>query len=127
MTVQSMAMSDNQTRVGFEGSSPIFRIENMEASVRYCVDILGFQNVSWGNDEFTRVNRGGACIFLCRGDQGAGQAWAWLGVDDAGKLFEEYQATGAKIRMQPTNFPWAREIHVEDLDGNVLRLGSDPE
>jgi hypothetical protein len=28
--------------------------------------------------------------------------------------------------MPPTNFPWALEMHVEDPDGNVLRLGSEP-
>ena len=27
--------------------------------------------------------------------------------------------------MAPTNFSWALEMHVEDPDGNVLRLGSE--
>lgn len=26
----------------------------------------------------------------------------------------------------PTNYPWALGMQVEDLDGNVLRLGSGP-
>ena len=26
----------------------------------------------------------------------------------------------------PTNYHWAYEMQVEDLDGNVLRFGSDP-
>jgi hypothetical protein len=34
---------------------------------------------------------------------------------------------GAKIRNPPNNFLWALEMQVEDLDGNVLRIGSDPE
>jgi len=38
----------------------------------------------------------------------------------------EYQRTGAKIRNPPNNFPWALEMQVEDLDGNVLRMGSEP-
>jgi hypothetical protein len=41
-------------------------------------------------------------------------------------LYAEYKVNGAKIRMMPKNFPWAYEFHVEDLDGNVLRLGSEP-
>ncbi len=49
----------------------------------------------------------------------------WIGVDDAAALLEEYQRTGAKIRHAPTNYQWAYEMQVEDLDGNVLRLGSD--
>lgn len=33
---------------------------------------------------------------------------------------------GARIRVPPTNYPWgAREVHVFDLDGHVLRFGSD--
>jgi hypothetical protein len=32
---------------------------------------------------------------------------------------------GARIRRPPTNYPWAFEMQVEDLDGNVLRFGSD--
>lgn len=53
-------------------------------------------------------------------------AWAWIGVEDADKLHEELKAKDVKIRMPPRNFPWALEMHVEDPDGNVLRLGSDP-
>jgi len=29
--------------------------------------------------------------------------------------------------MEPTNFPWAKEMHVEDPDGNVIRFGSEPD
>jgi soluble lytic murein transglycosylase-like protein len=35
-------------------------------------------------------------------------------------------AKGIAIRKQPETFPWAREFHVEDPDGNVIRFGSDP-
>jgi hypothetical protein len=46
-------------------------------------------------------------------------------VQDAATLFEQYKATGAKIRHPPTNYAWAYEMQVEDLDGNVLRMGSE--
>ena len=52
--------------------------------------------------------------------------WAWIGVEDVAALYEEYKASGAKIRMNPKNFPWAYEMHVEDPDGHVLRFGSEP-
>jgi len=98
----------------------------MEASVRYYVEILGFRNADWGSNEFTSVNRGHAGIYLCSGGQGHGAAWAWIGVSDVEKLFEEYNAAGAKIRLPPTNYPWALEMQIEDIDGNVLRFGSEP-
>ena len=113
-------------RVHFEVSQPILRVEDMQASLRFYVDLLGFQNASWGSDDFTCVTRDQAGIYLCRGHQGRGGAWVWVGVEDAEKLHEELKARGVNIRMPPTNFPWALEMQIEDPDGNVLRLGSDP-
>lgn len=76
-----IAMSNSgPAPVRFEGSQPILRVEDMAASVHFYVDLLGFKNVSWGTDEFTSVNRDRAGIYLCRGGQGRGQAWVWIGV-----------------------------------------------
>lgn len=116
----------NNTRVHFEGAQPILRVENMQAALRFYVDLLGFENVSWGTDEFTSVRRDRAALYLCRGDQGRGAAWVWIGVEDAEKLYQELKDSGVRIRMAPTNFPWALEMQIEDPDGNVLRLGSAP-
>jgi predicted enzyme related to lactoylglutathione lyase len=117
---------NSQPRVRFEGSQPILRVENMQASLRFYVDALGFENVNWGTDDFTSVSRDRAAIYLCRGDQGRGGAWVWIGVEDAEKLHAELKARGVTIRMPPTNYPWALEMQIEDPDGNVLRLGSEP-
>jgi catechol 2,3-dioxygenase-like lactoylglutathione lyase family enzyme len=114
------------TRVRFEGSQPILRVEDMAASLRFYVDILGFKNASWGNEDFTSISRDGAGIYLFRGGQGRGGAWVWIGVEDAEKLHDELKALGVSIRMPPTNYSWALEMHLEDPDGNVLRLGSEP-
>jgi len=72
------------------------------------------------------VSRDKCHLFLSQGDQGHVGSWVWIGVEDATALFEEYQRTGAKIRHPPTNYQWAYEMQVEDIDGNVLRLGSEP-
>jgi predicted enzyme related to lactoylglutathione lyase len=115
-----------QSRVYFENSQPILRVENMQASLRFYVDQLGFQNAPWGGDDFTSVNRDRAGIYLCRGGQGRGGAWIWIGVEDVEKLEQELRARGVAILMQPTNYPWALEMHVQDPDGNVIRFGSEP-
>jgi predicted enzyme related to lactoylglutathione lyase len=115
-----------EASIRFEHASPILRVENMQASLRFYVDLLGFKNAPWGNDDFTHITRDGAGIYLCRGDQGRGQAWVWIGVDDVEKLHRECKARGVTIRLPPTNYSWAREMQVSDPDGNVLRLGSDP-
>jgi len=71
-----------------EAIQPILRVEDMQTSLRFYVDVLGFSNASWGTDDFTSINRSGGAIYLCRGDQGRGGAWLWIGVDDVEKLHE---------------------------------------
>lgn len=111
----------------FECIDPILRVEDMSASVRYYVDVLGFENAMWGNDDFTHVGRDGKGIYLCRGGQGHAGAWVWIGVGDVRALHRVYKERGAKIRQEPNNEAWALEMQIEDPDGNVLRFGSDPE
>lgn len=116
----------SQPRVYFENSQPILRVENMRTSLRFYIEQLGFQNADWGGDDFTSVNRDRAGIYLCRGGQGRGAAWIWIGVEDVEKLEQELRARGVAILMPPTNYPWALEMHVQDPDGNVIRFGSEP-
>jgi uncharacterized glyoxalase superfamily protein PhnB len=116
----------NELHTKFENSAPILRVVNMSISLRYYVDVLGFQNADWGTDDFTSVNRDQAGIYLCRGGQGQAGTWVWIGVEDVKALYEEYKAKGAKIRHPPRNYPWAMEMKVEDPDGHILRFGSEP-
>jgi len=118
------------TPVVFEGVCPILRVKNAAASIQHYVKILGFKR-DWQFPEgdspfFASVSRGRCHIFLSEGDQGNPGAWVWIGVEDADALLNEYRSSGAKIRHPPTNYSWAYEMQVEDLDGNVLRLGSEP-
>ena len=117
-------MAENKTR--FEGAEPILRVEDMSVSVKYYTDVLGFRNAEWGNEHFTAVSRDKAGIYLCQGGQGQAGTWVWIGVADVAALYEEYRASGANIRLPPTNYSWAYEMQVTDPDGHVLRFGSDP-
>jgi predicted enzyme related to lactoylglutathione lyase len=121
-------MSNQHTpqRTRFEVSTPILMVNDMDTSVRYYVDVLGFRNADWGTADFTCVNRDRAGIYLCRGEQGQPGTWVWIGVEDVDALYREYQASGARIRHPPQNYPWACEMKVDDPDGHVLRFGSDP-
>jgi catechol 2,3-dioxygenase-like lactoylglutathione lyase family enzyme len=119
-----MPESDGQDKTKFEGVNPIFRVHSVEASIAYYTSALGFK-VDWQTPGFASVSRGRSAIFLSQGDQGHAGGWVWIGVGDADVLLEEYRRTGAKIRHEPTNYPWAYEMQVEDLDGNVLRFGSE--
>ena len=118
--------NESASPVYFENSAPILRVEDMEASLKFYVDRLGFKNADWSGDDFACVTRDSAAIYLCLRDQGRGEAWIWVGVEDVRRLQGEYEAKGVAILMEPTNYPWALEMHVEDPDGNVIRFGSEP-
>jgi predicted lactoylglutathione lyase len=114
-------------RTTFERAEPILNVRDMETSLAYYVEVLGFVNADWGTSEFTHVHRDQAGIYLCQGGQGGTGTWVWVGVASVVALHEEYKRSGAKIRGEPTKYPWAYEMTVEDPDGHVLRFGSDPE
>jgi hypothetical protein len=44
------------------------------------------------------ISRDRAAVYLCRDDQGRGDAWIWIGVEAAQKLHEELKARGMTIR-----------------------------
>jgi catechol 2,3-dioxygenase-like lactoylglutathione lyase family enzyme len=109
----------------FENVTPILRVDNLAASIDYYVKVLGFK-LNWQEGLFASVSRDRCCIFLCEGDQGNPGSWVWIGVGDAEALFEDYKSRGATIWHPPTNYPWANEMQIADLDGNILRMGSEP-
>jgi catechol 2,3-dioxygenase-like lactoylglutathione lyase family enzyme len=113
-------------RSTFGGITPILRVANLDASLAYYVDVLGF-SIQWQyKGVIAGIARDKASLFLSEGDQGHAGGWVWIGIGDVEVLHAELVAKGAKIRQRPTNFDWALEIQVEDLDGNVLRIGSEP-
>jgi catechol 2,3-dioxygenase-like lactoylglutathione lyase family enzyme len=111
----------------FGSPMPVFRVQSVDASIAYYVNALGFELRWRAGDGFACVARDKCSIFLTDDNQSQTRMWIWIGVQDARALHEIYLASGARIRNPPENFEWAVEMQVEDLDGNVLRIGSDPE
>ncbi|SPE27619.1 putative lactoylglutathione lyase [Candidatus Sulfotelmatomonas gaucii] len=117
-------------KIELGGVTPVLRVADVEASIRYYVDKLGFK-VKWGypadgEASFVSISRGKTSLFLSAGDQGHPGSWVWIDGKDVDRLHEEFKLSGARIRNPPTNYAWALEMQVEDLDGNILRIGSDP-
>jgi predicted lactoylglutathione lyase len=110
--------------INFHPASPILRVQDLDASIDYYTDALGF-TIDWQDSGvMASVARGACHIMLAQGDQGNPGSWVYIGIGDVDVLYAEYKTTGAKIRHEPTNYWWAYEMQVEDLDGNVLRIGS---
>lgn len=106
-------------------TTPILRVADLDASLAYYADALGF-TLAWRDGDFAQVERGDAVLMMCEGDQGHAGTWVYVGVSDADALYREIQGRGAVVRHAPANYPWgARELHVSDPDGHVLRFGSD--
>ena len=107
---------------------PILRVRSLKDSLGYYVGVLGFQT-EWGGEEgstMASVGRDGRSLMLCEGAQGQPGTWVWIGVEDIRPLYDRLSRRGARIRQEPENRPWAYEMQVEDLDGHVLRFGSEP-
>jgi uncharacterized glyoxalase superfamily protein PhnB len=117
-------------KLAFGGVTPVLRVASVVASIDYYTRALGFHvNFKFPNESapfFASVSRGRCDLFLSEGDQGNPGSWVWIDGVEVEKVYEELLSSGAKIRNPPTNYEWALEMQVEDLDGNVLRIGSDP-
>jgi catechol 2,3-dioxygenase-like lactoylglutathione lyase family enzyme len=111
----------------FGSPMPVLRVKNVDASIAYYLDALGFELRWRAGDAFACVARDKCSIFLTDDNQSQSRMWVWIGVQDVRTLYSLYETSGAKIRNPPNNFEWAVEMQIEDLDGNVLRIGSDPE
>lgn len=106
---------------------PIFTVRDLRASQSYYRDALGFK-VDWeygDPPDFTSVSRGHTTLFMCQGCPANVGSWLWVSTPNVDRLHEEFRRRKAIIKMPPTNMPWhAREMHVADPDGNVLRIAS---
>ena len=122
-----MATAKNNLDIHIENIQPILSVKDMNTSRAFYVDILGFKEADWGDDNFTSMSRDNCGIYLCRGEQGNPGTWIWVGFDgDMFSLHEELKVKGVTIRQAPVNHSWALEMHIEDPDGHVLRFGTDP-
>lgn len=112
----------------FECSIPILRVRNLQASLKFYEEILGFSR-DWGGDSvealIASVSRDGCPIMLFQEGQGQPGTWIWIGVEDIEPLHADYVARGVKVILPPTNFYFAREMRIEDPDGHILRIGSE--
>lgn len=110
-----------------ENITPVLCVKEMSRSLAFYVDILGFKNAEWGDENFTSVGRDNSTIYLCKGEQGNPGTWIWIGFDgDIFSLHQQLISKGVTIKLPPTNFSWAYEMRVQDPDGHILRFGTEP-
>lgn len=111
------------TRV--ERINPSLDVQDLRASIQYYVEVLGFE-LYVETPTLGIVERDGHQIHLRKGGPDSAADRVWIGVEDVAVLYEQYRARGVKIEQEPTNYSWAYQMIVEDLDGNLLVIGSGP-
>lgn len=113
------------TDTDFAPAIPILRVNDLDTSVAYYVEHLGFE-IQWRSDPLAGLARGETSIMLSEGEQGHAGTWLWIPVSDVDRLYDELKQRGAMLRLPPGNYPWgSRECHVTDPDGHVLRFASE--
>jgi hypothetical protein len=84
-------------------------------------------SILWGLWQFNGLLGGQAeAVSLRKGGRDSSPTRIWIGVEYVAVLYEQYMARKVKIAQEPTNYTWAYQMIVEDLDGNLLVFGSAP-
>jgi uncharacterized glyoxalase superfamily protein PhnB len=132
------------------GIAPYLIVNDVVAAANYYRDKLGFHyDRFWGEPQpgFCMVKRGGVVIMLSQTFDDAAtasgkpvsvphpnrlsdpenSAWdAYIWIEDADKLHQEYQSKGVKIvRGLCDQFYGCRDFEIEDINGYRLCFGSD--
>jgi uncharacterized glyoxalase superfamily protein PhnB len=116
--------------------APQFFSANMEDTLAYYADKLGFAcEGRWGDPpDYAIVERDGHAIhfrftdcLVSNPDKYADELLdAYVGVDDADELYEEYRSRGVAFSRELGNMPYGmREFVVKDCDGRLLAFGAD--
>ncbi len=118
------------------GSSPLFFVKDLLASVDYYHDVLGFSRPQlWGDPPgFAIPARDEFRVMLSQveGEEispnGRFDQWdAYFWCDGLDALFREFEQNGANIAHAPVDRPLygMREFAVKDIDGYMLAFAED--
>jgi uncharacterized glyoxalase superfamily protein PhnB len=125
--------SMNGHEANLTGSAPVLLVREVQGSVTYYRDTLGFDLIIATPDPptFALLRRGQAAVIFQQADDPSRIVPHWtiqsktsnvyFWVDDAEALYREYQGREAKIDWTLYDTPWGtREFGVQDIDGYDL-------
>lgn len=119
--------------------APYFIVDDVVATANWYRDRLGFAYERFWNDppSFCMVQRSGVVIMLAELEKRGvvrpnrvvdpeGNAWdAYIWIDDADALHEEFKSKGVSIVRAPFDQPYhCRDFEIEDCNGYRLCFGA---
>lgn len=110
-----------------ENTIPVIPVTDLKRSIQFYTVVLGF-SLDWGGAEgdlICSVSRDGHGIMLSQQAEVRAPSCVWVGLE-SDRLFSEYAAKGVAILQKPENHPWAYDMKIQDPDGNILWLGTEP-
>jgi ribosomal protein S18 acetylase RimI-like enzyme len=113
-------------------STAIFAVADVEATIAFYKDVLGFDS-SWTWDDpptFGSASKGGVAVMFCLQPELASKVRGhqhWINVEEVDELYQFHRDRNAPIISEIKDQPWgAREYVVEDLNGYYLRFAGPP-
>ena len=110
----------------FTRAAPVLAALDIEKTVLFYEEKLGFERILVTNDTYGIVRRGAVHIHFwhCHDKYIADNTSCYIYVEGIDLLFQEYQATGVPIAGALESKPWGvREFAILDLNGNLLKIG----
>jgi len=110
-----------------ENTVPVISVSNVKRSVDFYRNTLGF-SIDWGDpnkDKICSVSRDGHAIMLSECTDIGTPSCVWIGLE-SDQLFSDCIVKGVSVLQKPENHPWAYDMKIQDIDGNILWLGTDP-
>lgn len=112
-----------ETMPEVENIIPVFPVRDTAASKGFYIGKLGF-TLDWDADTICSVSRDGNCLMLSQDAEAASPALAWIGLEtDA--LIQQVIEQQLDILQEPKNDEFAYHMKIQDIDGNILWLGTE--
>ena len=112
---------------------PVFQVSNLEASLKYYQEVLGFsEDFRFGN--YAGVKLGTIDIHLTEQSQesrpeyrkAVGSGIAYVFCSEIDSYYVTLKKKGATLKYEPTDFPYGmREFMLVDLCGNHIAFGAE--
>jgi len=111
------------------GSATTFHVSNLNASIKYYTEILGFSE-SFRFGDYAGVKYEDIQIHLsgpkATNKKEIGQGSIYIFCDDVDSYFAEVQSKGARIQAEPKDYDYGmRDFVIEDPDCNLIGIGKE--